>query len=107
MKVLYRVVLLIVAMVMAGCVERQSGGEVAAPVVAQVAIDERAQRQVAVQPQARNQVLFGDLHVHTTFSPDAFITAHPVIVPCYGSMRSVMRLMAAVCAASSMPLATA
>ncbi len=78
MKVLYRVVLLIAAMVIAGCAERQSGGEVAAPAVAQVAIDERAQRQLAVQPQPRKQILFGDLHVHTTFSPDAFITALPV-----------------------------
>ncbi|MFK7732989.1 MAG: DUF3604 domain-containing protein [Pseudomonadales bacterium] len=71
-------VLLVFSLCVIACAERQSGGAVSAPAVSQAAVAERKNRQQSVQPQAREQILFGDLHVHTTFSPDAFITAMPV-----------------------------
>lgn len=41
---------------------------------------ERQQRQrAATLPDAQKDILFGDLHVHTSFSPDALMTAMPYV----------------------------
>lgn len=52
------------------CVDRQDGGTVKAPALPEAAVIERQ--------QGNEQILFGDLHVHTMFSPDGFITAMPL-----------------------------
>jgi hypothetical protein len=48
----------------------------AATVGSRAAAQRRAAQEVGVGDPA--QILFGDLHVHTTFSPDAFMAALPV-----------------------------
>ncbi len=39
----------------------------------------QAEARADVGVGARKQILFGDLHVHTTFSPDAFMTSLPMM----------------------------
>ncbi|MGE3673948.1 MAG: hypothetical protein AB7K71_30025, partial [Polyangiaceae bacterium] len=38
-----------------------------------------SQRSVEEPAQATKQILFGDLHVHSTFSPDAFMRTLPCV----------------------------
>ncbi|MBT7718145.1 MAG: hypothetical protein HN744_01980, partial [Halieaceae bacterium] len=40
-------------------------------------VKDKSARQTVVTDDGDSQILFGDLHVHTTFSPDAFIIAMP------------------------------
>jgi hypothetical protein len=41
-------------------------------------VKDKSARQTVVTGDGDSQILFGDLHVHTTFSPDAFIIAMPL-----------------------------
>lgn len=50
---------------------------VAARAAAETAALERLVPDAAARPQ--KQILFGDLHVHTTFSPDAFLRSLPML----------------------------
>lgn len=50
------------------------GSAIPAEVVA-----DKLTRQQNSTPVATSQILFGDLHVHTTFSPDAFIMSVPLL----------------------------
>ena len=59
--------------------EHQGPGTPSVVRVPAARISERAERQRSVAPAAHKQILFGDLHVHTTFSPDAFITSLPLM----------------------------
>ena len=53
-----------------------SGAELPAPVISAKADEQRVTPEGGV---ADKQILFGDLHVHTTFSPDAFIMSVPLM----------------------------
>ena len=74
------------ALLAAGCRgEHRGPGEiegkvVPAPVVAaRVAAEQRAATALAPTARLDKQILFGDLHVHTTFSPDAFMMSLPFL----------------------------
>ena len=57
-----------------------------------VAIHDRRARQQAVTERGTHQILFGDLHVHTTFSVDAFQLSLPIVRGGRASTRRRLRL---------------
>ncbi len=58
--------------------EHRGPGVVVEAVVPKAVVEARAATQRAVAGDAE-RILFGDLHVHTTFSTDAFVTALPMM----------------------------
>ncbi len=71
--------LLAVAASLLACGEPQGRGVIEGPTVpTEVVAEKETRQQEAVRTDA-NQILFGDLHVHTTFSPDAFIMSVPLM----------------------------
>lgn len=71
--------LLLAVITLAACGKPQGRGTIEGTAVPGGVIAERQHRQRAVSPGAASQILFGDLHVHTTFSPDAFIMSVPLM----------------------------
>lgn len=63
--------------------EHQSAGTSTEVSIPEPIVEARAERQAAARRDialgSRKQILFGDLHVHTTFSPDAFMTSLPMM----------------------------
>jgi hypothetical protein len=73
-----------VALVLAGAFGSHQGpGEIAASAIPPEIVAARAETDrtaaTAIGVAAEKQILFGDLHVHTTFSPDAFQTSLPLL----------------------------
>ncbi|AQA17575.1 hypothetical protein BST95_04335 [Halioglobus japonicus] len=73
------------AAVLAACSPEPRGrGDIAGERLQEAVVSEREARYVAAVPDpaeplaGQSQILFGDLHVHTTFSPDAFIMSLPL-----------------------------
>ena len=69
-------------LVLSACGEPEGRGEIEGAAVPADVIADREARQGSASriPSAEGtQILFGDLHVHTTFSPDAFVVAVPLM----------------------------
>jgi hypothetical protein len=64
-----------------GCGKPQGRGVITGPAVQAPIVEEKLDRQQPVTPKNAldSQILFGDLHVHTTFSPDAFVMSLPLM----------------------------
>lgn len=59
--------------------EREGAGLVQAPAIPDGVIDQRESAQAVIAGPGAKQILFGDLHVHTTFSSDAFRMSLPMV----------------------------
>ena len=75
--------LLVAIVVLSGCGKPEGRGEIHGAAIPAAAILDKETRQASsspVNPANKSQILFGDLHVHTTFSPDAFIMSVPLML---------------------------
>ena len=74
-------IMLLVISFLAGCGKPQGRGVIVGAQLPEVAVEDKLARQQAAAPAmtGESQILFGDLHVHTTFSPDAFIMSVPLM----------------------------
>ena len=75
-------VLLIATVVCLGCSKPEGRGEITGPAIPAAIIVDKAQRQEAVAVPGLGdapQILFGDLHVHTTYSWDGFLFSMPIV----------------------------
>ena len=63
-----------------GCGDLEHAGEIEGRLPIPAAeIAARTQQGAALNPEAAKQILFGDLHVHTTYSTDAFLMSLPLM----------------------------
>ena len=72
------VLILLSAAFLIACSEPEGRGVIIGASLPESVVKEKSARQSEVSQEADRQILFGDLHVHTTFSPDAFIMSMPL-----------------------------
>jgi hypothetical protein len=61
------------------CGKPFGAGDISAPELPISALEDKQLRQAGIAvAQSDQQILFGDLHVHSSFSPDAFATGMPI-----------------------------
>ncbi|MFK8049092.1 MAG: DUF3604 domain-containing protein [Halioglobus sp.] len=75
----YHLLLLSLLLFLAACGEPLGRGEIQGQKVPASVVEDKASRQKTTVASSDTQILFGDLHVHTTFSPDAFIMSVPLM----------------------------
>lgn len=71
--------LLVVVALLSSCSKPLGRGEIQGRKLPDSVLEDKASRQESVADTVNSQILFGDLHVHTTFSPDAFIMSVPLM----------------------------
>lgn len=89
-RVAFNFSVLLLALV-AGCGEPQDRGVILGAAIPAAVVEDRLKRQEQLVPSSKaeepdvpkagrsSQIVFGDLHVHSTFSPDAFIMSIPMM----------------------------
>ena len=75
------IILFLFTTLLTGCGKPQDRGVIAGTAIPAEVVRDKLGRQQGTVPDegTDNQILFGDLHVHTTFSPDAFIMSVPLM----------------------------
>jgi hypothetical protein len=70
-----------ITILLGACGESEDRGKIGGVEIPAAKVAEKLIRQQTSTPAAghASQILFGDLHVHTTFSPDAFIMSVPIM----------------------------
>lgn len=77
-RILATVLVAVLLSSLGACSEPEGRGRIVGGQLPPELVEQRAVRQAKAAPAAETRILFGDLHVHTTFSPDAFIMSMPL-----------------------------
>ena len=76
---LFRFAVLCLLLGVVSCGKPFGAGDISAPELPISALEDKQLRQAGIAvAQSDQQILFGDLHVHSSFSPDAFATGMPI-----------------------------
>ena len=84
----FHLLMTLALLVLCACGDSQNRGVIQGEALPQSALIKRqeqqlsamtSQRAVSIGEKPESRILFGDLHVHTTFSPDAFIMSAPIM----------------------------
>ena len=71
-------ILLVFCAALLACGEPEGRGVIVGGALPEAVVKDKVDSQAGSSEESDSQILFGDLHVHTTFSPDAFIMSMPL-----------------------------